>query len=509
MKKKIIISLFILILIILMSVVGVLIYKNKVIKDNFSEYVTTTKKQEIYEYKNSKFNKIGTVNKDIQLKLEKINKQYYKIEGYDYYIYYKNIKETEKTELEKKYYSVKSIVTKPTILYKDNKEVINIDKKNIFELLYIEDGNYYVEFMNDIYYIKDNYEILDSEKDRLESISFVEFNDNITKDNLKIYLDYLKENKYTTILLDEFISWKNNSIDLNKNSILLIYLGADEEVINLFDEYGYKYNTQEEVNEYNITEDIYKIKRSDKNYYKYVVYNNTNIDQFKDAINGIKDSSNQRIAVLNYHFFYEEAGICNESICLDMDSFRKQLQYLNDNNYKTLTIDEFVDWYYGRISLPEKSVLLTIDDGAYGTGAHNGNFLIKALEEYKEHATLFLITAWWDIENYRSEYLDVQSHGYDIHFSSPSCGYQINCLNKEELKADFQKSIDIVQSTQSFCFPFYTYNSRAMEVLEELDFKVAFVGGNTKASRNNNKYKIPRYVIFDNITMNEFINMIN
>ena len=48
-----------------------------------------------------------------------------------------------------------------------------------------------------------------------------------------------------------------------------------------------------------------------------------------------------------------------------------------------------------------------------------------------------------------------------------------------------------------------------MEALEELDFKVAFVGGNTKASRNNNKYKIPRDVILDNITMNEFINMVN
>lgn len=508
MKKKIIILLLILLTFFLAAGMFLLFYKNSQIKNNFSEYVSTTKKQDIYEYKNSRFVKIGKIEKDVQLKLEKINKQYYKIDGYDYYIYFKDVKKSDKSELTNNFYSVKNITANPTVLYSNEKEMINIDNKNTFELLYVENNNYYVEFMNNIYYIKDNYDITDTKKERLESISFIEFNDNISKDNLKVYLDYLKENKYMTISFEEFNNWKNNSIELNKNSVLLIYTGNSEEIINLFDEYEYIYNTQEKLNGYNISSDIYKIKRSDKNYYKYIVYNNTSIESFKDALNGIKDSTNQKIAVLNYHFFYEEAGICNESICLDMDIFKEQLQYLNDNNYKTLTIDEFVDWYYGKISLPDNSVLLTIDDGAYGTGAHNGNFLIPALEQYKEHATLFLITAWWDIENYDSEYLDVQSHGYDIHFSS-SCGYQINCLNKEQLKEDFQKSIDIVKSTQSFCFPFYTYNNRALEVLEELDFKIAFVGGNVKASRKNDKYKIPRYVILDNITMNEFINMVN
>ena len=40
----------------------------------------------------------------------------------------------------------------------------------------------------------------------------------------------------------------------------------------------------------------------------------------------------------------------------------------------------------------KKSVLITIDDGALGTGIQNGNKLIPILEEYKMHATLFLIT---------------------------------------------------------------------------------------------------------------------
>lgn len=105
------------------------------------------------------------------------------------------------------------------------------------------------------------------------------------------------------------------------------------------------------------------------------------------------------IAVLNYHFFYSDGENCGERICLNTRKFEDQLKYLVDNGYKTLTINEFRAWIYGELEVPQKSVLLTIDDGAMGTGFHNGNKLIPLLEKYGVHATLFLITGWWDINN--------------------------------------------------------------------------------------------------------------
>ena len=73
---------------------------------------------------------------------------------------------------------------------------------------------------------------------------------------------------------------------------------------------------------------------------------------------------------------------CNEGICLDVSKFREHLKYLKDSGYKTLTMYEFMRWMYGEIELPAKSVLITVDDGAMGTGKHNGNKLIPILEEY-------------------------------------------------------------------------------------------------------------------------------
>ncbi len=43
--------------------------------------------------------------------------------------------------------------------------------------------------------------------------------------------------------------------------------------------------------------------------------------------------------------------------------FEKQLQFLADNDYKTLTADDFLEMLLGHKSIPERSVLLTFDDG--------------------------------------------------------------------------------------------------------------------------------------------------
>lgn len=212
------------------------------------------------------------------------------------------------------------------------------------------------------------------------------------------------------------------------------------------------------------------------------------------------DRSKQKIAVLNYHFFYDPTigESCNEVICLTTQRFEQHLTYFRDNGFKTLTMDEFVRWYDGEIDLPPKSVLITVDDGAMGTGKHNGNHLIPILEKYDMHATLFLIAGWWDINNYISPNLDIQSHTYDMH-KTGSCGRgQLVCYDYETAKNDIKTSIDIIGRTESFCYPFYHYSNTAIQVVKDLGFKVAFAGGNQKVSRSSNRYILPRYPIQSN-----------
>lgn len=228
-----------------------------------------------------------------------------------------------------------------------------------------------------------------------------------------------------------------------------------------------------------------------------------------------KPKKDQKVPVLNYHFFYKDKSEgCNEDLCLRIDRFEQQLKYLKDNGFYTLTIDEFTKWMYGDLEIPEKSVLITVDDGAFGTSKIRGNYLIPALEKYKMHATLFLITGWWGvdggIDNYKSDYLDIQSHTHNLHYQA-QCGHRskVNCVSHDELLKDLKASIDVVKDKSSFCFPFYDYTEDSIKTVKEAGFKIAFIGGGRKATRSDNKYKIPRYPIHDSTSFERFKQMVN
>ena len=50
---------------------------------------------------------------------------------------------------------------------------------------------------------------------------------------------------------------------------------------------------------------------------------------------------------------------------------------------------------------------------------------------------------------------------------------------------------------------------KCVNIVKEAGFKVAFVRGFRKSTREDNKFRLPRYPIQYDITMNEFIKMVN
>jgi peptidoglycan/xylan/chitin deacetylase (PgdA/CDA1 family) len=220
------------------------------------------------------------------------------------------------------------------------------------------------------------------------------------------------------------------------------------------------------------------------------------------------------IAVLNYHFFYDstnsdEVKDCNQILCVSIDSFRKHLDYIKNNNFFTPTMREFEQYVDGSIKLP-KSVLITIDDG---WRSEQG---IKAITEYGLNATLFLMTKYYDPASFKTEYVEVHSHGHDLHNAGVCPGGQgggIKCLNKEVLLDDLRNTREKLNNTTYFCYPFYEYNNYSIEVLKEAGFTMAFAGykegGHPKAYPGIDKFRIPRYPIYDSTTLDEFIDMIN
>lgn len=107
--------------------------------------------------------------------------------------------------------------------------------------------------------------------------------------------------------------------------------------------------------------------------------------------------------------------------------FKEQLNLLKENGWTTITTDQLVKFQQGDFNLPEKSFMITIDDG-YKSVYDNAFPILKELDM---NAILFVITShiesgerfevqmssWKQIKEMSdSGYLEIGNHTHDLHW---------------------------------------------------------------------------------------------
>lgn len=229
--------------------------------------------------------------------------------------------------------------------------------------------------------------------------------------------------------------------------------------------------------------------------------------------------SNQKVAVLGYHSFYKDKSeLIEESEFInDINSFEKQMKYLHDHNYKTLTLDEFYKWKKDELKIPRKSVLITFDDGYLSNYMYafdilkkydmNGVvfFIGKNAEEGKEEGTIYDYMSFEIINRCREEYPNIEfaSHSYDLHISG------VANISKEDLDKD-TKEMSKQGNFEYFAYPYGIYSDDMIDVLKNNNYKLAFGFGykdnkHKKASKKDNDYLIPRLNISNYMSLSKFV----
>lgn len=386
-----------------------------------------------------------------------------------YYFYDKNKKEEnkrlEKISLIKSHYNKYVKIDHEVNLYDDKENVIGSVKNIELELKDIEIDE------NTKYFYSDTID------------AYVKYEDVVKIDSLT------KEDNY----------WKNY-IPFNKEVILI-----KGKKLYIDDNSFYQFNLREiKFNPIIIDGEKYYFE-----YLGHLVYVNKS-DIEKEIETSYSAEIASSIAVLNYHYIVnKDAGElkeCVQSICITDTQYEEELKYLKDNGYYTATMKDTELFLTGKINLPKKTVVITIDDGWYV--ARN----IALLEKYEMHGTLFLIGNLAQPDAYKSDYLEIHSHGWNIHNIGEcpgNLGGAILCKDKQYLLDDLKKSRDSLNNTTYFCYPFYEYNERAIEILKEAGFTMAFKGGRVKAKPGVNLFKVPRYSITNSDTLKDFISYIS
>lgn len=230
---------------------------------------------------------------------------------------------------------------------------------------------------------------------------------------------------------------------------------------------------------------------------------NTNIVNNKGTSNGI--------AILMYHYFYDKdkGEVGKDSNWMEVHDFEKQLKYLQENDYYFPSWQEVADFIDGKITLPKKSIVITIDDG------HKSLFTyaIPLIEKYNVKATAFIITnksAANKFKNFKSENMNFQSHTHNMHQGGCSGGHGglFRCINYDDGLKDLKTSISILGSNDAIAYPYGDVTNNVIKITKDANFKVGVTTKYGKAKKGMDRLQLPRVRMYQGITLNSFKNSI-
>jgi peptidoglycan/xylan/chitin deacetylase (PgdA/CDA1 family) len=158
---------------------------------------------------------------------------------------------------------------------------------------------------------------------------------------------------------------------------------------------------------------------------------------------GARPAKTPYIPVLMYHAFIEGR---NDNISVDPQRFREQIKALQAAGFEGITVTDYYQFLQGKKELPDKPIMITLDDGYLDNYTH----AYPILQELEMKATIFVIVRSrdeklgfadhfdWDQarEMISSGLIDIQSHSYDSHRYERSLNGEQPLYLARLLKAD-------------------------------------------------------------------------
>lgn len=213
--------------------------------------------------------------------------------------------------------------------------------------------------------------------------------------------------------------------------------------------------------------------------------------------------NDQGIPVIMYHSIKYEKNNC---VRLPKENFEKQMKYLKDNNYTTLTLDELYDFFEKNIPVPKKSVVLTFDDGY----KDNYDTAYPILKKYGFKATVFVITNCIGTGEYltEEELKEMDQNGFDV---------ESHTANHETLtKLSYDKQYDTISQSKErlekllnkkvkyIAYPCGKYNNNTVKAVKNAGYKMALSTDGRWADKSDGIFTLDRVFISGFHSMNTF-----
>lgn len=238
--------------------------------------------------------------------------------------------------------------------------------------------------------------------------------------------------------------------------------------------------------------------------------NEENIEQSNSSVptSSITTSSLKNgLPVLMYHFFYDKnTGTGKDNNYMEISDFEEQMKYLSDNNFYFPTWEEVEKYIDGEIELPEKSIVITVDDG-------DDSFFelaIPVIQKYNAKATTFVITSWYGHRAASKEAnISYQSHSDNMHEGGADGKGVMLSWSYDKILEDVKNSSQVLGGATIFCYPFGQYNDLDKQVLKDAGYKLAFTTEGGRVYKGSDKYALPRVRMSKGVSISSFAAMVN
>lgn len=218
------------------------------------------------------------------------------------------------------------------------------------------------------------------------------------------------------------------------------------------------------------------------------------------SVSVLSEQDGVSLPIVMYHQLTKSESRAGRYV-LTVEQFEKDLKFLKNNGYETVTVKQLLDFSEGKNDLPEKAIMITFDDGCetlysyalpllkkYGFTAVG--FAVGALAnnytELDDHNLNYSCLNWAEIkEMCDGGIIDIQSHSYDLHKNT---AYRSGAKKKKDetfeqysefLSSDAAKMKEkMIENTGkapvAFAYPFGSYSNESSDILKKCGIKMAF-----------------------------------
>ncbi len=227
---------------------------------------------------------------------------------------------------------------------------------------------------------------------------------------------------------------------------------------------------------------------------------------------GLTQERYQTVPVLSYHQFAEKS---TNRMTVSRENFEAQMRLLKEKGYRVVSFGQLLDFLEFRGQLPEKAVVITIDDGwrtAY-------DIAFPILRKYGYPATLFVYTqlitggantlSWDHVREMAAEGIDVQCHTIShrnlaLPLAQESADQYFTAVAREITESTRAIEQNLGKRPTILAYPYGETNGLAIALLKQQGYRAAVTVTREANPFFASNFRLGRSMIFDDFDLARF-----